>query len=221
LTLGAAAPMLAFMEILSERLAYWFLRLNGFLTTTNFIVHREEGMGQHSDVDVLAIRFPNRRENQIRPMQDDWRLVDATRIQLVLAEAKLAECGFNLSWLDPGRGNMRRILAAVGAFDEERLEQVCEGMYRAGEWTDGTYWVRLLAFGERRNRTLGHGALGQVPQFRWREDVLPFIHERFWSYRNEKWYHGQWDDDAKKLYRAMMRHGDDVAGFLGEIRVIE
>jgi hypothetical protein len=37
------------MDIFSERLAYWFLRLNGFLTTTNFIVHREEGMGQHTD----------------------------------------------------------------------------------------------------------------------------------------------------------------------------
>jgi len=209
------------MDILAERLAYWFLRLNGFLTTTNFVVHRDEGHGQHTDVDVLAIRFPHRSENQIRPMQDHPSLVDETRIQLVLAEAKLADCGFNLSWLEPDRGNMRRILAAVGAFSGERLEQVCEGIYRTGEWTDGTYWVRLVAFGERRTRTMAHSALGQVPQFRWREDVLPFIHERFWSYREEKWYHGQWDDDAKQLFRAMIRHGDDVGGFVGEIRVIE
>jgi len=209
------------MEILSERLAYWFLRLNGFLTTTNFIVHREEGAGQHTDVDVLAVRFPHRSENQIRPMQDHPALVDGTRIQVALCEAKLAECGFNRTWRDPDRGNMRRILAAVGPFAGDTLQQVCDALYATGEWSDGTYWVRLLAFGERSNRTLRAGALAYVPQFRWREDVLPFIHERFWSYQDEKRMHVQWDEDAKQLFRTMIQTGGDVDAFVGRVRIVE
>lgn len=73
---------------------------------------------------------------------------------------------------------MRRILAAVGLFDGPRLEQACDALYGAGEWRDGSNWVRLVAFGERGNRTLARGALSAVPQLRWRVDVLPFIHER-------------------------------------------
>jgi len=211
----------AVMEILSERLAFWFLRLNGFLTTTNFIVHRDDGAGQHTDVDVLALRFPHRIENQIRPLQDYPVLVDATRVQLVLAEAKMAGCGFNRAWMDPQFGNMRRILAAVGLFEGERLEQASQGLYDAGEWSDETYRVRLLAFGGRRNRTLARARMPQVPQLLWRTDVLPFIHERFWAYRNEKRHHQQWDEDAKNLFRAMLKHGDNVEGFIQEVRVVE
>jgi len=53
------------MRILSERLALWFLRLNGFMTIPNFIVHpegpREDGAyPQRTDVDVLDVRFPFR-----------------------------------------------------------------------------------------------------------------------------------------------------------------
>jgi hypothetical protein len=210
------------MEILSERLAYWFLRLNGFVTTTNFLVHPDEGRrGQHTEVDVMAVRFPHRKENRARPMQDDARLVDEERIQVLLAEAKLTKSRFNQSWLDPKRGNLQRILAALGVFEAKLLEHVCDGLYKSGEWTDGKYWVRLAAFAERHNRTLANGPWDGVPQFQWKEHVLPFIHERFWTYQNEKWYHGQWDDDAKALFRTMLVHGGDVAAFIEDVKVVE
>ena len=209
------------MDIYSERLAYWFLRLNGFLTTANFVVHADSGVGQFTDVDVLGVRFPFRLENQIRPMVDDRLLVDQTRIEVVLAEAKMGRATFNRAWTEEDRGNMRRMLSAVGPFQGERLDSACAGLYSSGEWTDGTYWVRMLAFGNQPNRTMAHGPLRAVPQFLWREEVLPFIHERFWSYRNEKRYNQQWDDDAKNLFRAMLKHGADVAGFVREVNVTE
>ena len=45
------------MDISSERLAYWFLRLNGFLTQYNFVVHPEGAdeyghYNQQTEVDV-------------------------------------------------------------------------------------------------------------------------------------------------------------------------
>jgi hypothetical protein len=49
-------------EISSEKLAYWYLRLNGFLTITNFIVHPDFGRSQRTDVDILGCRFPYRQE---------------------------------------------------------------------------------------------------------------------------------------------------------------
>lgn len=48
-----------------ERLAYWYFRLNGFLTTENFIVHPDEGKDQRTDADLLAVRFQHRAENVI------------------------------------------------------------------------------------------------------------------------------------------------------------
>lgn len=149
------------------------------------------------------------------------RLVDHTRLQILLAEAKRGRTSFNRSWTDEDRGNMRRILAAVGPFAGDRLEQACSGLYGSGEWSDGACWVRMVAFGETRNRTLTMGPLSNVPQFLWREEVLPFIHKRFWSYQNEKRYHSQWDDDAKNLFRAMLKHGEDVDSFVKEVGIIE
>ena len=59
------------MRIRSEDLGYWYFRLNGCLTTTNFVVHPEEGQEQRTDVDVLAARFPYRAELLLNPMEDD------------------------------------------------------------------------------------------------------------------------------------------------------
>jgi hypothetical protein len=45
-----------------EQLAYWYFRLNGFVTTVTFGVHPEEGSEQRTDVDVLGVRSPHRAE---------------------------------------------------------------------------------------------------------------------------------------------------------------
>jgi len=41
-----------------ETIAYWFFRLNGCATITNFVVHPDRRGSQRTDVDVLAVRFP-------------------------------------------------------------------------------------------------------------------------------------------------------------------
>jgi len=38
----------------------------------------------------------------------------------------------------------------------------------------------------------------------WRDDVLPFVFERFNGQIEEKRLHEQWDDDARALFRAMI-----------------
>ena len=60
-----------FMKIKTDDLAYWFFRLNGFLSIVNFVVHkdtRSEAGG--TDADILGVRFPYRAELFERPMPD-------------------------------------------------------------------------------------------------------------------------------------------------------
>ena len=56
------------MDIHPEKLAYWYLRLNGFLTIPNFVVHPDNGSNQKTDIDILGVRFPYRAENLNRQM---------------------------------------------------------------------------------------------------------------------------------------------------------
>jgi len=77
------------MNIKSEKLAYWYLRLNGFLTIENFIVHPDDRGCQRTDVDILGVRFPNRSELFYYPMEDDNRLLSLSNKTLfILAEVK-------------------------------------------------------------------------------------------------------------------------------------
>jgi hypothetical protein len=52
----------------AEEFAYWYLRLNGFFTITNFVLHNK-----HGDTDILGIRPPNAAEfvNGKRLKEDD------------------------------------------------------------------------------------------------------------------------------------------------------
>lgn len=210
--------MLRAMNIASERLAHWFFRLNGFLTTSNFVVHADQGVGQRTDVDVLGVRFPHRAENQIRPMPDYVTFADALRVQVVFVETKKTVCRLNAAWTDPARGNLQRVLSAFGFFPPGQWEEVAASLYATGEWADADSQVRLVALGEKHNSDV-RKRLPQVPQLLWRQDVLPFIHERFWSYRAEKRMHPQWDSDAHRLFDAVLDHGGDIDAFLAAVEI--
>jgi hypothetical protein len=67
-----------------ERLAYWYLRLGAFLTIENFIVHDEAGGFQRTDVDLVAVRFPNRRETFAKP-DKIASVVGPKRIPIIMA----------------------------------------------------------------------------------------------------------------------------------------
>lgn len=45
-----------------EKVAHWYLRLNGFLQIENFYVHPSGRGGARTDADLLAVRFPFRAE---------------------------------------------------------------------------------------------------------------------------------------------------------------
>ena len=212
------------MQILSERLAFWFLRLNGFLTIPNFIVHpegpREDGAyPQQTDVDVLGVRFPFRAENRSRPMPDFELFTGEKRPMVVLSEVKTDQCRLNGPWTDPKRENLQKVLCAGGFRPADLADAIAESLYQKGVWEDESLVVRIVCFGDRHNSGLerSHPA---VPQLLWKRHVLPFIYQRFDQYKLEKQMHHQWDDDAKELF-ATAGQSSNEGEFLTSIEVVD
>lgn len=206
------------MDIASESIAYWFFRLNGFMTIQNFVVHPDVGRMQRTDVDVLGVRFPHRAENQARPMDDHPEFSDAARLQVVLVETKRSRCEFNDTWTDPTKGNLERILHAAGVHEASDVPTVAAALYATGVSTDAELRTRLVAVGATEDAGI-RARCADVPQLLWARDVLPFIHHRFWSYRNEKRMHNQWDADAHNLFNAVLQSRGDATAFIANVNI--
>src|SRR5438046_4976934 len=128
----------------AEDVGYWFFRLNGFLTTRNFVVHPDGNTGQRTDADLLALRFPYRSEQD---MPDDVLFTGRSWPLLMLVEIKSGKCHFNGPWTNPAAGNLTRVLKAIGAFPNSEVSDVAADLYRTGMYESARYEVCLVALG--------------------------------------------------------------------------
>jgi hypothetical protein len=188
----------------AEKTAYWYLRLNGFLQIENFIVHPTVGVGQRTEVDLLAVRFPHRAERWFddRPMADDDEALglSATVTDVVIAEVKGGNrgCRLNGPWTNPDLRNMHRVLAAIGCLPFGEIESAADALrHHAAYLSEQGLRVRLLAFGATPNRGLSRD-YEELVQLTWGQ-VLDFIWRRFNLYRDEKALVRQWDDHGQEL----------------------
>lgn len=185
-----------------ERLAYWYFRLNGFLTIENFIVHPDSGSNQRTDADVLAVRFAQRAENLKRPMRDDPRVASCvTFANVIIAEIKTGSCELNGPWKDCDAQNLHRVLNAIGCVPNSAVDLVADALYRGGLWSDSFVTIRLFALGQSRTTTL---LIPEIQQLIW-DDIIKFCVERFKAYAREKSSMGQWADDGKRLRADALR----------------
>jgi hypothetical protein len=138
-------------RITTEKLAYWFFRLNGCLCLENFLVHHERRGYEGTDVDILAVRFPYRAELGFmsEPMDDHPSFNSKGKIDVLIAEVKLGMCDLNGPWTDPGREIMYRVLYAIGAFREEQIRLVAIALYGKQYFEDDLYRFRLFALGRK------------------------------------------------------------------------
>ena len=75
----------------------------------NFIIHRDYGKDQHTEADILGVRFPFRSELFENPMQDDEIFLNDKCIPLIfIAEVKSKTCRFNETLTSPEKGNIQR-----------------------------------------------------------------------------------------------------------------
>lgn len=188
-----------------EHLGYWYFRLNGFLTTANFVIHPRRGTQQGTDVDVMGVRFPFRQELVINALRDD-HVFDSDVPQVIFAEIKTGRCALNGPWTTPARENMQNALAAVGAVPGSEIDSVAEALYESGEARTHGLWFRLICVGSERDEALA-STLPAVPQILWRE-VEAFIFNRFKENIRRKIAHPQWDAAGQRLWEAAMNARD-------------
>jgi hypothetical protein len=190
-----------------EKVAYWYFRLNGCLTIPNFVVHPDRGRDQETDVDIIAVRFPFRAENLLRPMKDDPDIArDGLRTRIIFAEVKTSVCSLNGPWTNKDRRNMQRLLSAVGVFPKDMIESVAQSLYERGFYNDSHYHTSLFCVGSVRNPQVT-ADYPDVPQKTW-DQVAEFIFNRFAMYKDQKVSHQQWDETGKRLWDVFRKAKD-------------
>lgn len=193
------------MKFKSEQLAYWYLRLNGFLTIQNFIVHPDKGVEQRTDADIIGVRFPYRAELQQVRMRDDELFAKVKdKPFVVIAEVKRNICDLNGPWTEPQKENLQRVLRALGMFPSHEIETAAREIYTSGTYFATRYQISLICFGKSRNNKLAE-RFQNVPQVLW-DQVLGFIYIRFRTYKTQKASHGQWDKAGQRLWEAVWQN---------------
>ena len=203
----------------SEKVAYWYLRLNGFLQIEDFYVHPSGRGGARTDADLLAVRFPHRAErlydNPEDIMNDDFSGLSLSRekTDIVIAEVKSSQCALNGPWTDLDRKNVHRVLAAIGCFSHDRIERAAERIYETGCYEDETgLRVRLVAIGREENGVV-RMKYPNVSQVVWNH-LLGFIYDRFRKYRHQKRQTDHWDATGKRLKQRSTQQGMNRDDFI-------
>ena len=188
------------MKLNPEVVAYWYLRLNGFFTFQNFILHPDRGTEQHTDADILGIRFPHRSELFLNPMTDEKMFIQVADVPfIVIVEVKKGRCSLNGAWINPDLKNIQRVLRAVGAIPRDDIESVSSRVYDQGYYRDGSYYISLCCIGNDIDNDV-QSKYPDIPQIIW-NDALRFIFNRFKTYRSQKGEHEQWDETGHVLWK--------------------
>ena len=199
-----------------ERIAYWFFRLNGFLTLTNFLVHHEKRGREGTEIDVLGVRFPYRNELALsgRSMEDHEIFNEREKkIDIIIADATTGDCKVNDSWIKPEKLNMERILFALGIFPKKQAEAIAVKLYEELYYDDDpAFRVNIYALGEKKNSDMPPA----IQQLTW-EDVLRFIHHRFVTFEDYKTQHGQWDSTGKELFERATHSWREPKQFISDV----
>ncbi len=179
-----------------EHLCTWFLRLNGYLTTTNFYAHdSHETLGE---IDVIGVRFPHSRELEFK--DSDALKIPEGKIDLVLAEAKRGHIdSLDNSWISPEKQALEYIVQRVGMVHSEKVDEVCAALRKNRQMTVHDRSFRVICCARSMNDDLEKQGVTCV---KWAE-VLKFIQHRFHNNEKLKRQHEQWDCFGQYLWNQL------------------
>jgi hypothetical protein len=175
-------------KITSEDIAYWYLRLNGFLMLRNFLVHGARKGLTGTEIDLLGVRFKHRREHLNHRMKDDDWIEAADKMIVVFCDAKAGSRGFNPPWRKPE--NLQSFLALVGVVLEHLWQPIAAELNKTGrsEFAPDGLVTLLLINHDPNSLVEKDPAQAQVLTI---QGTLRFIFERFKSYHHIKTAHGR------------------------------
>ncbi len=190
-----------------EQLSAWYLRLNGYLITTNFYAHaRHKTLGE---IDVTGVRFPYSQELNF---EDDLRVLGKTDVVLVESEKGDIDAENN-PWKSRTKEALEYALRRVGIVPRERLDEACKSVCESGNYTRDDYSLRAICCGRSMSVELEKRGITCV---KWAE-MLKFIQNRFRSNERLRRQHEQWDCFGKYLWKQLNRSSPpDEAKFFCE-----
>ena len=200
----------------AEELVNWYLRLNGFLTIPNFILHPSRPGPQRTDADILGVRFPFRREFENSDCDDRKLGYSSTEPSLFIVEVKTSEIDLNEPWQNPEKANINKVLNDLGFFEsDEQTASVAEALYNAGQHEGERHYCSLLFIGNVDTNRIPE-QYSSVPKILWK-DIIEFIHGRFRRFVRIKANHDQWDEFGKKIYEFTEAH-ESLPEFEAKVR---
>jgi hypothetical protein len=189
----------------AEDIAYWYLRLNGFLCLRNFLVHGDRRGEDRTEIDIVGVRFRHRREHLDKPMIDDDWIERAKRTIVVFCDVKKGAQDFNPAWLNQRRRVMESFLALVGVIPEGLWDQTARELYGSGR-SEPNPDILITAL-------LAHHDPQQLVSLRWKSaeilqlgHALRFVHGRFSAYDVVKRSHDQWEPSGHALWALYDRY---------------
>ncbi len=187
-----------------EDIAYWYFRLNGFFTITNFILHPGRRGPQRTDADIVGVRFPHRAEFSDSAGGDESVFADCEKLYFLIAEVKRQQCALNGPWTRKKDENIHAILRDLGPISPDRISEVADQLYKKGFYSSRSLYCSLFCVGSPQNPELRE-RYPDVPQRTWNQ-ILSFIHRRFDNYEARKADHEQWDMTGQDLWRCFRRY---------------
>ncbi|WP_156844449.1 hypothetical protein [Caldicellulosiruptor acetigenus] len=170
-------------------------------------MHNERNAVQETEVDLLAVRFPGRKELDMR----DHPIFSNQKVQLFIVEGKLNECSFNSAT----KRNFDEILRRVGFVQDEEAEKVKECLNANGKWEDDKRYIELILVTKNRNNKNRNHINDIGRHLSLKDDILPFIYQRFRQYHEQKKQHRQWPKSGKLLFRLASKLDENA--FIEEI----
>jgi hypothetical protein len=219
------------MEIDSEKLAYWYFRLNGFFGNENYSIHDKLRSPLFAtEIDYIGIRFMNRKElldfSSDEWMQDDYeselfnQCIETDVIYIALAEAKKSVPNINKS--QRNYVNIEKILSALGCFRKEDICHIAKEISEIGFSRRGCLYITFVTIGTKSKNARNTVKYQDIPIITW-DEVKRFLHKRFTEYREEKKRFGEWDKSPEiiKIRELAKRYVSTFDKFNNAIKIID
>lgn len=196
-----------------ETFVTWYLRLNGYFTVPNFVLHAGDDatrisgdvVGQHGEVDTLAVRLPfSREESRIRFPTDERLLQGADgKLDVIVAEVKSGADVPNETWRNPEKvRNIQYLLKFIGCYESNRqIEETAMKLQREFVVNESTQRLRYVVFSHEVNRDWKSRGVDYITF----EECIQFIV----GDRGPSWYeagiahksqHSQWDNLINSIF---------------------